>query len=113
MSLKGLEQTKDKEYKEDAYTTVYRNNIITPNANEHWSDRKGKYFSRANAWILTKIIKLHNKDYYETTLKPLLKKRLQDNNKSKQEIELETIEKQGIDINDPFIFGNISEKVTR
>ncbi|KAA6357736.1 MAG: hypothetical protein EZS28_046737, partial [Streblomastix strix] len=29
MGLNGLEQTKDKEYKEDAYTTVYRNNIIS------------------------------------------------------------------------------------
>ncbi|KAA6319520.1 MAG: hypothetical protein EZS28_054803, partial [Streblomastix strix] len=72
-----------------------------------------RYSSRANAWILTKIIKLHNKEYYETTLKPLLKKRLQDKNKSKHEIKLETIEKQGIDINDPFIFGNISEKAIR
>ncbi|KAA6398760.1 MAG: hypothetical protein EZS28_005713 [Streblomastix strix] len=40
MRLNGLEQIKDNEYKEDAYTTVYRNNILTPNANEHWSDRK-------------------------------------------------------------------------
>ncbi|KAA6362807.1 MAG: hypothetical protein EZS28_041666, partial [Streblomastix strix] len=113
MGLNGLEQTKDKQYEEDAYTTVYRNNILTPKANEHWSDRKGRYSNRANAWILTKIIKLHNKEYYETTLKPLLKKRLQDKNKLKHEIKLETIEKQGIDINDPFTFGNISEKATR
>ncbi|KAA6314447.1 MAG: hypothetical protein EZS28_055582, partial [Streblomastix strix] len=68
MGLNGLEQRQDKQYKEDAYTTVFRNNILTPNANEHWSDRKGRYSSRANAWILTKIIKLHNKEYYETTL---------------------------------------------
>ncbi|KAA6398181.1 MAG: hypothetical protein EZS28_006293 [Streblomastix strix] len=40
MGLNGLEQTKDKQYKEDTYTTVYRNNIFTPKANEHWSDRK-------------------------------------------------------------------------
>ncbi|KAA6398656.1 MAG: hypothetical protein EZS28_005819 [Streblomastix strix] len=111
--LNGLEQTKDKYYKEYTYITVYRNNILTPKANEHWSDRKGRYSSRANAWILTKIIKLHNKEYYETTLKPLLKKRLQEKNNQKHEIKLETIEKQRIAINDPFIFGNISEKATR
>ncbi|KAA6381612.1 MAG: hypothetical protein EZS28_022860 [Streblomastix strix] len=63
MGLNGLEQRQDKQYKEDAYSTVFRNNILTPNANEHWSDRKGRY-SR-------------------------------------------------IDINDPFTFGNISEKATR
>ncbi|KAA6401015.1 MAG: hypothetical protein EZS28_003454 [Streblomastix strix] len=49
MGLNGLEQTKDKQYKEDAYTTVYRNNILIPNANEHWSDRKGRQSNRANA----------------------------------------------------------------
>ncbi|KAA6383067.1 MAG: hypothetical protein EZS28_021407 [Streblomastix strix] len=113
MGLNGLEQTKDKQYKEDAYTTVYRNNILTPKANEHWSDRKGRYFNRANAWILTKIIQHHNKEFYETTLKPLLQKRLLDKNKSKHEIKLETIKKQAIDIKYPFIFGNRSEKATR
>ncbi|KAA6364943.1 MAG: hypothetical protein EZS28_039530 [Streblomastix strix] len=110
MGLNGLEQTKDKQYKEDAYTSVYRNNILTSNANEYWCDRKGRYSSRANAWILTKIIKLHNKEYYETTIKPLHKKRLQEKIKSMHEIKLETIEKQEIDINDPFTFGNKNEK---
>jgi hypothetical protein len=41
------------------------NNNLTAKASEHWSDRKGRYSNKVNEWILTKIIKLHNKDYYE------------------------------------------------
>ncbi|KAA6387183.1 MAG: hypothetical protein EZS28_017289 [Streblomastix strix] len=48
MGLNRLEQTKDKQYKEDAYIIVYRDNILTPKANEYWSDRQGRYSSRAN-----------------------------------------------------------------
>jgi hypothetical protein len=48
------------------------NNNLTAKASEHWSDRKGRYSNKANAWILTKIIKLHNKDYYELILKLLI-----------------------------------------
>ncbi|KAA6366862.1 MAG: hypothetical protein EZS28_037611 [Streblomastix strix] len=89
MGLNGIQQTKDMQYKEDAFTTVYLNNNLKIKTCEHWSERKGRNSNQASLWILTKTIKLHKKDYYESKLKPLIVKIYQ----AKQKQNIETIAK--------------------
>ncbi|KAA6404472.1 MAG: hypothetical protein EZS28_000023 [Streblomastix strix] len=95
MGLNGLQHLGE-QYKEAAYSTVQMNNNLTAKASEHWSERKGCYYSKANAWILTKIIKLHNKDYYESTLKPLIIKSYESKKQQKIETVVKSIEKNEI-----------------
>ncbi|KAA6373867.1 MAG: hypothetical protein EZS28_030606, partial [Streblomastix strix] len=96
------------QYKEAAYSAAQMNNNLTANASEHWNDRKGRYYNKANAWILTKIIKLHNKDYYKSTSKPLIIKSYESKKQQKIEIVVKSIEKNKINLIDPFTLKDIS-----
>ncbi|KAA6383281.1 MAG: hypothetical protein EZS28_021192 [Streblomastix strix] len=101
MGLNRLQQTKDMQYKEDSYTTDYLNNNLKIKTCEHWSERKGRNSNLANIWILTKTIKLHKKDYYESIFKPLIVKTYQAKKKQNIETVVKLIEK-----NDSFVIND-------
>ncbi|KAA6359371.1 MAG: hypothetical protein EZS28_045102, partial [Streblomastix strix] len=109
MGLNGLQHL-GQQYKETAYSTVQMNNNLSVKASQHWGERKGRYSNKANAWILTKIIKLHNKDYYESTLKPLIIKTYEAKKQEKIETVVKSIEKNEIDLIDPFTLKDVSSK---
>ncbi|KAA6377877.1 MAG: hypothetical protein EZS28_026596 [Streblomastix strix] len=59
-------------------------NTLTPNAEKNYGQALGQGECKPNVWILTKILKYHNKEYYEQTIKPLLKKNYEATKLEKQ-----------------------------
>ncbi|KAA6395906.1 MAG: hypothetical protein EZS28_008566 [Streblomastix strix] len=109
MGLNGLQHLGE-QYKEAPYSEVQINNNLTAKASEHWNDRKGRYSNKANTWILTKIIKLLNKDYYESTLKPLIIKLYESKKQLKIKTVVNSTEKNEIDLIDLFTLKDVSSK---
>ncbi|KAA6383794.1 MAG: hypothetical protein EZS28_020680 [Streblomastix strix] len=109
MGLNGLQQV-SAQYKEEAYSQVYSNNTLTAKAQDNWSDRKRRYTDKANPWILTKIIKLHNNKYYESTLKPLIIQEQEAKRQLKIEAAVSLIERNEINLLDPFTLKDLSQK---
>ncbi|KAA6368121.1 MAG: hypothetical protein EZS28_036352 [Streblomastix strix] len=70
-------------------------NKLTVNAEKNYGEASFNGECKPNPWILTKILRYHNKDYYQQTIKPLLK----------QNYEHE------IDLKDPFTLIDVSSKV--
>ncbi|KAA6394007.1 MAG: hypothetical protein EZS28_010468 [Streblomastix strix] len=65
---------------------------------------------KPNPWILTKILRNHNKDYYEQTIKPLLKQNYEVKKQQKISDAVQQIEKNEIDLKNPFTLINVSSK---
>ncbi|KAA6404381.1 MAG: hypothetical protein EZS28_000092 [Streblomastix strix] len=49
IEIADVQQAGDANYKELAYPTFYSNNNLAAKAGEHWSERKGRYYNKANA----------------------------------------------------------------
>ncbi|KAA6375915.1 MAG: hypothetical protein EZS28_028558, partial [Streblomastix strix] len=65
---------------------------------------------KPNPWILTKILKYYNKDYYEQTIKPLLKQNYEVKKQQKISDTVQQIENHEIDLKDPFTLIDVSCK---
>ncbi|KAA6371703.1 MAG: hypothetical protein EZS28_032770 [Streblomastix strix] len=63
---------------------VRKFNTLIPNAEKNYEQALGQGVRNPNAWILTKILKFRNKDYYEQTIKPLFKKNYEAKKLEKQ-----------------------------
>ncbi|KAA6401838.1 MAG: hypothetical protein EZS28_002631 [Streblomastix strix] len=59
-------------------------NKLSANADKNYGQAASNGERKPNPWILTKILRYHNKDYYEQTIKPLLKKNYEVKNYRKQ-----------------------------
>ncbi|KAA6390127.1 MAG: hypothetical protein EZS28_014347 [Streblomastix strix] len=51
-------------------------NKLSANAEKYYGQAASSGERKPNLWILTKILKYHNKKYFEQTIKQLLKKNL-------------------------------------
>ncbi|KAA6382292.1 MAG: hypothetical protein EZS28_022183, partial [Streblomastix strix] len=89
MGLNGLQHLGE-QYKEASYSAVQMNNNLTAKASEHWNDRKAHY--------------------YDQTLKPLIIKTYESKKQQKIETVVKSIEKNEIDLIDPFTLKDISSK---
>ncbi|KAA6390859.1 MAG: hypothetical protein EZS28_013611, partial [Streblomastix strix] len=89
---------------------VRKFNMLTPNAEKNYSQALGQGERKPNAWILTKILKYHNKEYYEQTIKPLLKKNYEVKKLEKQIYINQTLIPNKIDLSDDFTLLNMQEK---
>ncbi|KAA6379474.1 MAG: hypothetical protein EZS28_024998 [Streblomastix strix] len=58
-------------------------NKLSPNADKNYGQASLNGERKPNPWILTKILRYHNKDYYEQIIKPLLKKNYEVTKQSK------------------------------
>ncbi|KAA6363417.1 MAG: hypothetical protein EZS28_041056, partial [Streblomastix strix] len=59
-------------------------NKLSANADKNYGQASSNGERKPNPWILTKILRYHNKDYYEQIIKPLLKKNYEAKKKEKQ-----------------------------
>ncbi|KAA6404134.1 MAG: hypothetical protein EZS28_000337 [Streblomastix strix] len=85
-------------------------NTLTPNAEKNYGQALSQGERKPNAWILTKIFKYHNKEYYEQTIKPLLKKNYVAKKLEKQIHINQTLTPNKIDLSDDFKLLNMQEK---
>ncbi|KAA6373009.1 MAG: hypothetical protein EZS28_031463, partial [Streblomastix strix] len=89
---------------------VRKFNTLTPNAEKNYSQALGQGERKPNVWILTKIFKYHNKEYYEQTIKPLLKKNYEAKKLEKQIHINQTLKPNKIDLSDDFTLLHIQKK---
>ncbi|KAA6385242.1 MAG: hypothetical protein EZS28_019232, partial [Streblomastix strix] len=85
-------------------------NKLTVNADMNYGQAQSNGERKPNPWILTKILRHHNKDYYEQTIKPLLKKNYKVKKQSKIVDTVKQIEKHEIDLKDVFTLTDVSSK---
>ncbi|KAA6381442.1 MAG: hypothetical protein EZS28_023030 [Streblomastix strix] len=88
-------------------------NKLSANAELNYGQAASADERKPNPWILTKILKYHNQDYYETTIQPLLKKNYEAKNQQKISNTVKLIEKHEIDLKDPFTLTEISTKALK
>ncbi|KAA6383922.1 MAG: hypothetical protein EZS28_020552 [Streblomastix strix] len=85
-------------------------NKLTPNADKNYSQTMSQGYRNPNPWILIKILRYHNNDYYEQLTKPLLKKNYEDKKQQQIADTVNQIEKHGIDLKDQFTLLDVSSK---
>ncbi|KAA6365715.1 MAG: hypothetical protein EZS28_038758, partial [Streblomastix strix] len=83
---------------------------LTVNAEKNYGEASFSGERKPNPWILTKILRYHNKDYYEQTTKPLLKQNYEVKKQQKISDTVQQIEKHEIDLKDPFTLIDVSSK---
>ncbi|KAA6404461.1 MAG: hypothetical protein EZS28_000012 [Streblomastix strix] len=83
---------------------------LTPNAEKNYGEASFSGERKPNPWILTKILRHHNKDYYEQTIKPLLKQNYEVKKQQKISDTVQQIEKHEIDLKDQFTLIDVSSK---
>ncbi|KAA6353670.1 MAG: hypothetical protein EZS28_050803, partial [Streblomastix strix] len=80
------------------------------NADKNYGQASSSGERKPNPWILTKILRYHNNDYYEQTIKLLLKKNYEIKKKEKQIIINQTLIPNKIDLQDGFTLLDMQEK---
>ncbi|KAA6384803.1 MAG: hypothetical protein EZS28_019671 [Streblomastix strix] len=85
-------------------------NKLTSNAEKNYGQAASSGERKPNPWILTKILKYHNKCYYELTIQPLLKKNYDVKKQQKMTDTVQQIEKHEIDLKDAFTLTDVSSK---
>ncbi|KAA6393166.1 MAG: hypothetical protein EZS28_011308 [Streblomastix strix] len=85
-------------------------NKLTVNADKNYGQAQSNNERKPNPWILTKILRYHNKEYYEQTIKPLLKKNYEAKKKEKQILINLTLIPNKIDHTDDFTLLDLQEK---
>ncbi|KAA6371245.1 MAG: hypothetical protein EZS28_033229 [Streblomastix strix] len=85
-------------------------NKLTPNAEKNYGEASFNGERKPNPWILTKILRYHNKDFYEQTIKPLLKQNYEVKKQQKISDTVQQIEKHEIDLKDQFTLIDVSSK---
>ncbi|KAA6379291.1 MAG: hypothetical protein EZS28_025183 [Streblomastix strix] len=85
-------------------------NKLSPNADKNYGQASSNGERKPNPWILTKILRYHNKDYYEQIIKPLLKKNYEAKKKEKQVLVNQTLIPNKIDLQDGFTLLDMQEK---
>ncbi|KAA6404219.1 MAG: hypothetical protein EZS28_000239 [Streblomastix strix] len=85
-------------------------NKLSANADKNYGKALSNGERKPNQWILTKILKYHNKEYYEQTIKPLLKQNYEAKKKEKQILINQTLAPNKIDLTDNFTLLHIQQK---
>ncbi|KAA6376855.1 MAG: hypothetical protein EZS28_027619, partial [Streblomastix strix] len=85
-------------------------NKLSANADKNYGQASSNGERKPNPWILTKILRYHNKDYYEQIIKPLLKKNYDAKKKEKQILINQTLIPNKIDLTDDFTLLDMQEK---
>ncbi|KAA6354317.1 MAG: hypothetical protein EZS28_050156, partial [Streblomastix strix] len=83
---------------------------LTANAEKNYGEASFSGERKPNPWILTKILRYHNNDYYGQTIKPLLKQNYEVKKQQKISDTVQQIEKHEIDLKDPLTVIDVSSK---
>ncbi|KAA6372790.1 MAG: hypothetical protein EZS28_031683 [Streblomastix strix] len=106
----GLYGITNESIRAEGMKNIRQFNKLTANADKNYGQAASNGERKPNPWILTKILRYHNKDYYEQTIKSLLKKNYEVKKQSKIVDTVKQIEKHEIDLKDEFTLTDISSK---
>ncbi|KAA6391419.1 MAG: hypothetical protein EZS28_013055 [Streblomastix strix] len=104
----GIYGITNEQIRAEGMKNIRQYNNLTPNAEKNYGEASFNGKHKPNPWILTKMLRYHNKDYYQQTIKSLLKQNYEV--KKQQEISdsVQQIEKHEIDLKDPFTLIDIA-----
>ncbi|KAA6352730.1 MAG: hypothetical protein EZS28_051743, partial [Streblomastix strix] len=106
----GLYGISNEAIRAEGMNNIRQFNKLSPNADKNYGQASSNGERKPNPWILTKILRYHNKDYYEQIIKPLLKKNYEAKKKEKQILINQTLIPNKIDLQDGFTLLDIQEK---
>ncbi|KAA6362241.1 MAG: hypothetical protein EZS28_042232, partial [Streblomastix strix] len=106
----GLYGITNESIRAEGMRNIRQFNKLTANAEKNYGQAASSGERKPNPWILTKILKYHNKDYYEQTIKPLLKKNYEVKKQQKIADTVKQIEQHEIDLKNSFKLNDISDK---
>ncbi|KAA6373697.1 MAG: hypothetical protein EZS28_030776 [Streblomastix strix] len=106
----GLYGITNEQIRAEGMKNIRQYNKLTPNAEKNYGQAAFNGERKQNPWILTKILRYHNKDYYEQTIKPLLKQNYEVKKQQKISDTVQQIENHEIDLKDPFTLIDVSCK---
>ncbi|KAA6357583.1 MAG: hypothetical protein EZS28_046890, partial [Streblomastix strix] len=92
----------NKSIRAEGMKNIHKFNKLTANADENQGQAQSNGECKPNPWILTKILRYHNKDYYQQIIKPLLKKNYEVKKQSKIVHMVKQVEKHEIYLKDVF-----------
>ncbi|KAA6362211.1 MAG: hypothetical protein EZS28_042262, partial [Streblomastix strix] len=108
----GLYGITNESIRAEGIGNIRKFNKLSANADKNYGQAASNGERKPNQWILTKILRYHNKDYYEQIIKPLLKKNYDLKKQQKITNVLKSIEKFEIDLKDPFTLKDILDKAS-
>ncbi|KAA6377070.1 MAG: hypothetical protein EZS28_027403 [Streblomastix strix] len=106
----GLYGITNEQIRAEGLGNIRQFNILSANTEKNYGQAASSGERKPNPWILTKILKYHNKDYYEQIIKPLLKKNYDTKRKEKQILINQTSIQNKIDLTDQFTLLDMQEK---
>ncbi|KAA6356788.1 MAG: hypothetical protein EZS28_047684 [Streblomastix strix] len=106
----GLYGITNEQISTEGMKNIRQFNKRTPNAEKNYGQAAFNGERKPNQWILTKILRYHNKDYYEQTIKPLLKQNYEVKKQQKISDTVQQIENHEIDLKDPFTLIDVPSK---
>ncbi|KAA6373628.1 MAG: hypothetical protein EZS28_030846 [Streblomastix strix] len=107
----GLYGITNEKIRAEEIANIRQYNKLTANAEKNYRQAAFNGERKPNPCILTKVLRYHNKDYYEQSIKPLLKKYYEVKKQQKISDTVQQIEKHEIDLKDPFTLIDVSSKV--
>ncbi|KAA6358713.1 MAG: hypothetical protein EZS28_045760, partial [Streblomastix strix] len=106
----GLYGISNEQIRLQGISNIRQFNKLSANAEKNYGQAASAGERKPNPWILTKILRYHNKDYYEQIIKPLLKKNYEAKKKEKQILINQTLIPNKIDLTDDFTLLQLQEK---
>ncbi|KAA6389574.1 MAG: hypothetical protein EZS28_014900 [Streblomastix strix] len=106
----GLYGITNEQIRAEGMKNIRQFNKLTVNSEKNYGEASFSGECKPNPWIQTKILRYHNKDYYEQTIKPLLKQNYEVKKQQNISDTVQQIEKHEIDLKDPFTLIDVSSK---
>ncbi|KAA6365242.1 MAG: hypothetical protein EZS28_039231 [Streblomastix strix] len=103
----GLYGIANESIRAEGIGNIRKFNMLSANTDKNYGQASSNGERKPNPWILTKILRYHNKDYYEQIIKPLLKKNYELKKQSKIVDTVKQIEKHEIDLKDTAIYDQL------
>ncbi|KAA6399203.1 MAG: hypothetical protein EZS28_005273 [Streblomastix strix] len=108
----GLYGISSESIRAEGIGNIRKFNKLSAKADKNYGQAVSNGERKPNPWIFTKILRYHNNDYYEQTLKQLLKKSYELKKQQQITNVLKSIEKYEIDPKDLFILKDILDKAS-
>ncbi|KAA6356422.1 MAG: hypothetical protein EZS28_048051, partial [Streblomastix strix] len=106
----GLYGITNESIRAEGIENIRKFNKLSANADKNYGQASSNGERKPNPWILTKILRYHNKNYYEQIIRPLLKKNYEAKKKEKQKLINQMLVPNKIDLTDDFTLLDMQEK---
>ncbi|KAA6391784.1 MAG: hypothetical protein EZS28_012690 [Streblomastix strix] len=106
----GFYEVNNESIRAEGINNIRKFNKLSANAEKNYGKAASNGEHKPNPWILTKILRYHNKDYYDQIIKLLLKKNYEAKRKEKQILINQSLIPNKIDLTDDFTLLDMQEK---